>query len=97
MEMQKVSRQMIEDAALLADLDREDAIYEDYSGRGMYGEKCLGIVGSGAECARFLVEITAADPDLGREMARKQREDSMGRDMIAYYPGIQLEEEGATA
>lgn len=95
--MIKISRQTLEDAAYAADLDPEAAIYEDYSGRAMYGEKCIGIVGSPSECAAFLVEITAEDPDLGREMARKERTDSMGRSMIAYYPGIQLEEEGATA
>ena len=66
----------------------------DYSGRGMSGEKCVGIdVYSAPEMMKFGIELTEI---LGREralaMARATRTDSMGRGMIVYFEGWQAPE-----
>ena len=66
------------------------SIREDYSGRGMYGKTCYGIVvdGSGTE----VIEAAAA---LG---VRGARTDNMGKGTIVYWPHVkgQAETEDAT-
>lgn len=81
----------------LDSLDRaglcEDALYEDYSGRGMYGAKCVGLTGSAADFAMF---AAALSEELGFETARdilaRLASDSMGLEMIFYFPGVNFEE-----
>ena len=55
-------------------------LYPDYSGRGMYGAKCVGIV-----CAdpTEVIELAAA------RGLRGSCRDSMGKDFIVYWPDIQ--------
>lgn len=59
-------------------ISRDDVtVYENYSGRGMYGEKCHGITGSD-----FIAIIeTAASCGL-----TGAKYDSLGRDYIVYWP-----------
>ncbi len=54
-------------------------IYENYSGRGMYGAKCLGIV-----CA----DPQAAIEEAAARGLRGSSRDNMGKDFIVYWPGI---------
>ncbi|TXH53642.1 MAG: hypothetical protein E6Q97_12815 [Desulfurellales bacterium] len=78
---------------LLGYLDDLD-VRTDYSGRGMYGETCLGLVTSqpmailGWRFALVLDEL-GLDP---YEVLVKARTDSMGYDTITYFPGVTLAE-----
>lgn len=89
-----------------ADLfDGEARPRADYSGRGMYGDTCFGITfSSSTGLSRFMVAAgmaTAnqeADDDVRPDdvldslaLANATCTDSMGRDMIAYWPGWTLE------
>ena len=78
-------------------------IRPDYSGRGMYGDTCFGIVHSDSESmvalaivdALFTVdEMTLAGPAevlmQAQQILRTTRNDSMGRSAITYFPGWQL-------
>lgn len=55
-------------------------LYENYSGRGMYGAKCLGI-----ECAH----PQAAIEEAAARGLRGSCQDNMGKDYIVYWPHIQ--------
>jgi hypothetical protein len=80
-----------------------DDVRTEYSGRGMYGSNCLGIVtgDSGFSLAQTLMEAREeadeADEDvrelLDAMLSREPRTDSMGLDTIYYWPGIQVEED----
>ena len=74
-------------------------IRHDYSGRGMFGEKCFGFVVENPEAA--IAEIQADingiyEPEELRqeftELLQHSRRDSMGFDMILYFPGYQTTE-----
>lgn len=79
----------------------EDAnirIYEGYSGRGMYGKECIGVTGSLGDIVSALLEgaLKMASTmsrfekrDLLDDVQNMQR-DSMGHDMIVYWPGIEF-------
>lgn len=58
-------------------------LYEDYSGRSMFGAKCVGIVTSNPTT---LISQALASGILDH------RTDSMGRDTIVYWPHIQMPE-----
>jgi hypothetical protein len=68
-------------------------IREDYSGRGMYGDTCLGIVVSSQRTAFRLVACMTAvlGIDTTLDITRKAATDNMGRDMIVYFPGVTLD------
>ena len=74
-----------------ADLD-EDNIYDDYSGRGMFGDTCFGFTCvSEKEAIGFFVALAENEPELAKDLIRKLKTDSMGYGMIYYFPGYQLE------
>ena len=63
-----------------------------YSGRGMYGKRCLAVVfkSTGALMADILMAMDLCDEDR-HEVAqsfRRAHEDSMGRDSVIYFPEI---------
>lgn len=79
-----------------------------YSGRGMDGERCLGIIlESTADLAALGAELVAmaleahdmnegtvdpyTDSEDVRRMIRRARTDSLGRCIIVYFPGWQIE------
>jgi hypothetical protein len=72
-----------------------------YSGRGMYGKTCLGITAHRVNDA-FADLLTACDnvgtddlPDVIAMLAealRGAQTDSMGRDMILYFPDVPWDE-----
>lgn len=75
-------------------------VYEQYSGRGMYGRQCFGITvprESGANIGTVLttiiLELVDAEWDVGPELW-KMSYDSLGLDMIYYFPELQLAGEG---
>ena len=68
---------------------------ENYSGRGMYGRNCVGIV---CECSAIDLIMDLADYIMNnfdgyisvRDALNGQvRQDSMGIDTIVYFPGIE--------
>lgn len=78
---------------LMGLLDEVD-VRTDYSGRGMYGETCLGLVVDkpdilvGLALGQVLDQIDA-DPF---EVVSRARTDNMGRSTIIYFPGVTLAE-----
>jgi len=76
---------------------------EDYSGRGMFGKSCVGIVGGNIlEIVHEIVLCVSGEvsnleefqDEIGEilEELTNYREDSMGLDKIIYWPSIQFEE-----
>lgn len=66
----------------------------NYSGRGMYGRECFGLVvpDSGIEaCMLLAVYLSQEVGDISVEnLASNVRTDSMGRDLIVYFPNYKL-------
>ena len=85
-----VTYELLLDAAYEARIeDPDDAIRCDYSGRAMYGDKCIGLVHNGTgELLRFVIAIFRADENAG-DWLDEARNDSMGRSEITYWPGVQ--------
>ena len=66
-------------------------IRADYSGRGMYGDSCFGVVvASVSEFVKFLLIVAEDDQELAWELASHAKEDSMGYSTIYYFPGYQI-------
>jgi hypothetical protein len=95
----QLSRERVRDAAYQADLEPDDAIREDYSGRAMYGEKCFGLVGHPSDLLRFFVALLEAEieddgnPEVASLLADRVRTDSLGLSTIYYFPGVTLSDE----
>ena len=73
--------------------DWEYSIYENYSGRFMFGEKCLGIVvRQGNSYMEMLMKLTQYLDDNSIEDAGLQMEgvsvDELGLDTVVYFPLI---------
>lgn len=87
-----LSRAEVESALMNADLAPEDALRESYSGRGMYGEPCFGIVVDRiGEALMFAAEAYGMGLDLDLSRAKM---DGMGHGTIVYFPGHTIEGEG---
>lgn len=85
-----IDRELLLDALCDAGAD-EDALREDYSGRGMYGDTCIGVVLSGVSAfARFLIAVAAESSDDAAWLADNVVVDNMGRSMIYYFPGVKV-------
>jgi hypothetical protein len=83
-----IEREVIEEALIDAGVEDADAIYVNYSGRGMYGETCFGVTVSDVrEFFRFTAALGARDADTAYQLADALRSDSMGLDTIYYFPG----------
>lgn len=94
----QISKDAILEAAWEADIDPEDDIRWDYSGRWMYGAKCFGIIGNTAAYARFLLKLAeGGNPDAAWELADVVRTDSMAYDTIFYFPNVDVVDENKTA
>lgn len=85
---------------ILDDADLEfQSVYVDYSGRGMYGDKCFGIIGNLHTYAVFLIAATAIlnteEYGWGGELLEalaNPRVDSLGRESIYYFPSLEIGE-----
>lgn len=69
---------------------------EDYSGRGMFGDQCVGIVVGALESYKVVAELVQEliiyyDFDDPAHSLGNIRSDSMGLDMIIYFPSIKYE------
>ncbi len=76
----------------------------NYSGRFMFGKICFGIVGNSRDLTRFLIDVLPAyyypdedgvKIDIPAEWYENTR-DSMGPDMIFYWPDIEAAPEKVT-
>lgn len=65
----------------------------DYSGRGMYGGSCVGVVvpNIGTLLRLFAVMATVLDRDAMDTLYDAIHEDSMGYSTIYYFPGVTAE------
>jgi hypothetical protein len=101
-----ITRDQLETICDHADLDPDVSIRTDYSGRGMYGDLCVGFTVSGpqgliklgAGIQRLISEAeegvgTALDSDVERKLLEGASTDNMGHDTIVYFPGVQLAQE----
>lgn len=96
-----LSRRTLEEVCDYAEVET-DGITETYSGRGMYGGECFGVMLPNDHCAPFLVLLGAITTetamiaqddmptDQAIELGRAARTDSLGHQMIVYFPGWQL-------
>lgn len=83
-----IARADLEEAAINAGIDVEQ-IRTGYSGRGMFGRKCIGLVwDSPDEYADFVYELQQIT-DIRLSGAAQ---DNMGRSMITYWPGYQADD-----
>ena len=69
------------------------SIYENYSGKFMYGRKCVGIVvRQGYSYMEMIIKLTIFLNDCGIESVESELEDvrfdELGLDTIVYFPKI---------
>ena len=68
-----------------------------YSGRAMYGKSCLGIVTDTPTRAIFTLATNLADMEENELLTMLRdapsREDSMGRQVVVYFPSLEVDEE----
>ena len=75
------------------------AMYPGYSGRGMYGDRCLGITGDMWQIGRSIDKVERALRDEGFDDAadaianNSPSIDSLGMSMICYWPYISMDNE----
>jgi hypothetical protein len=71
-----------------------DVIYADYSGRGMYGEQCFGLVLSGwsdnQDFSDFLLAVADEDRELANHLSHVVSQDALGLRSIFYFPGVKV-------
>jgi hypothetical protein len=94
-----IDREVIECALNDAGLDWSD-LGDTYSGRGMYGERCLSFIVEGKrvqrDLCRFFIWLTnnlledGDDMDAATDLADAVSTDDLGLDMIVYFPGWTL-------
>lgn len=72
-------------------------LYANYSGRGMYGRKCFGIITSNPAKSTMDLVITLLDSqysdieyirDLVSVMQQTVRQDALGDEFIVYFEGV---------
>jgi hypothetical protein len=67
-----------------------DDLYLEYSGRAMFGAKCLGFVGTLGDAIHFVVALAEVLDDGDLSWVQDARSDQMGRSMIYYWPSIRV-------
>lgn len=93
---------MMENEAILRIIECAGYTARSYSGRGMYGRSCLGVVASNVleMFADMLNEVDgSADEDevlVVADLMRAAVTDSMGRDTIVYWPNIEPPSENSS-
>lgn len=93
---------MIDFETLKAACEDAGLDYRSYSGRGMYGDRCLGVTGK--DVPSIFADLLEAfsnmytdegDVDMSSvaELFRRTKWDSMGLDVIVYWPRIKWVDE----
>jgi len=83
--------------------DETGHVYLRYSGRGMYGRECLGVVGGLSDLIKFVIAVyddwRSYPENWPKGFIPGQLDspvtDSMGRESIYYWPAIRVGEEEA--
>lgn len=83
----EITNENLERLAQMLDLDSGD-VRRDYSGRGMYGASCVGLVVDVPDVVIGVALREIFDEDEAWELARAACSDSMGRSTIVYFPGL---------
>ena len=83
-----VTRDQIEDVTEAAGLF-EHTVRFDYSGRGMYGDTCFGIVGSISDLVNF-VALAAVEIPGSEDWLHNVLMDSTGLSQIYYWPNVEV-------
>lgn len=98
-----IQRQLIDEALDCAGLYEVD-VRTDYSGRGMSGATCLGIVCDSERSAFRLfaalgqisgertIEDENWEPEIVSDLAASALTDSMGRSLVVYFPRWEVAE-----
>lgn len=92
----EVSKTRLIDAAWDADIDMDSGLRWDYSGRGMYGRTCFGIIGRLENYAQFLLSLAAVDAEgaeIASALAERTATDNMAVDTIYYFPRVEVTED----
>jgi len=89
----ELPREAVENAAWEADLDAEEDLRFDYSGRGQFGAQCFGLVGNDSQFLKFMIKFAELEPDLAWALTDQVRTDSMGYDSIYYFPNATVIDE----
>lgn len=85
----KVSKLNLLEAANAAEIEAGDIRF-DYGGR-VHETPGFGIVGSASDAAKFLIDVsTTAGYELAMQMASGMHQDTMGRQTIFYWPGLEI-------
>lgn len=81
-------------------LSDEFDLSSDYSGRGMFGDECIGLTGDVRDLMLFIARISTwhdVDDDerdaLLEHLADNARSDNMGQSMIFYWPHVKVSAE----
>ncbi len=71
-------------------------VYENYSGRGMFGKTCLAITVDELENALFRLGRESGDCSFSSfsDYLANFRTDNLGRSFIIYFPKLQKEVDG---
>jgi hypothetical protein len=67
-----------------------------YSGRGMYGAKCVGVdIDRAGQIMEIAAQLISAGIDVDHviDLGDQMREDNMGRGIIVYWPALELSAE----
>lgn len=98
--MRRIDRTLFEDAAaeLSPDVPALE-IHDAYAGRGMYGTKCIGVAGNlpAAMAFAFNLGLAAEQQDAWdlEDLIGDAAWDSMGTDVIVYFPGWHFTDESS--
>lgn len=79
----------------LSDLayDADGTAYPNYSGRGMYGKTCVGIVIEENDLLKLGISIANLfDDDVKEYLADNYKTDTMGHKVIVYWQGLTCED-----
>ena len=96
--MHTIERGDVIDALYSAGLN-DDALRDDYSGRGMYGDQCFGIVVDDiGEAFGFIAQLASREAVLAQHENRADdlrwmsgaSMDSMGLSTIVYWPRVKV-------
>jgi hypothetical protein len=96
--------QMMRNAIANLCVDDDVSVRESYTGRGMFGRSCPGLTGSMSGCMAVIAEVIKEAHTAGvdnDEVVFEEvvdtlldfRRDSMGRDVILYWPELPAFEE----
>lgn len=78
-------------------LDAGADAQNDYSGRGMYGERCPSFeCDELSDAFKVFVNLAAQDENMAFALASGARTDSMGMGMVVYWPRITYPKEVPT-